>query len=77
MQKEELLQLLHDPDICQEIFLIIKNGGKPSTPTDVNKFSAVMNQLNQANSEKLAGGADKLKTPLRVTHIAELLAEAL
>ena len=26
---------------------------------------------------QLAGGADRLKTPLRVTHIAELLAEAL
>ncbi|MBQ1914299.1 MAG: hypothetical protein II178_03650, partial [Selenomonadaceae bacterium] len=29
MQKEELLQLLHDPDVCREIFEIVRHGGKP------------------------------------------------
>lgn len=29
MQKEELLQLLLDPDVCREIFEIVRHGGKP------------------------------------------------
>ena len=43
MQKEELLQLLRDPEICREIFLIMKNGGKPSVPSasGADKLSAV------------------------------------
>ena len=47
MQKEELIQLLHDPDICHEIFLIVKNGGNPPTATDLNKLAAIKAALQK------------------------------
>ena len=47
MQKEELIQLLHDPDICHEIFLIVKNGGSPPTATDLNKLAAIKAALQK------------------------------
>ena len=70
MRKEELLQLLHDPDICQEIFLIVKNGGKPSTPSDTNRLAAIKSQLQQANAEKKAArsDADKLAAIKALLH---------
>ena len=43
MNKAELLQLLRDPDICKEIFEIVKKGGKPVV--EAPKFSSVGDKL--------------------------------
>lgn len=43
MTKDELLQLLRDPDICKEIFEIVKKGGKPAVETP--KFSSIGDKL--------------------------------
>ena len=40
MQKEELLRLLQDPDVCREIFLIMKNGGKPNVQASAMRDAA-------------------------------------
>ncbi|MBQ9377404.1 MAG: DUF2225 domain-containing protein [Schwartzia sp.] len=51
MNKEELLTLLNDPDICQRIFLIVKNCGRPSaspTPTDADRLAAIKEKLQRA-----------------------------
>ena len=32
MTKDEFLQFLRDPEVCKEIFEIVKKGGKPATP---------------------------------------------
>ena len=62
MQKEELLRLLQDPDVCQVIFLIIKNGGKPiakaaapkAAPAPAaEKPSALNTALKKDNQEKM------------------------
>ena len=55
MQKEELLRLLQDPDVCREIFLIMKNGGKP------NVQAAAPKAAPSADAEKLASIKNKLK----------------
>lgn len=72
MQKEELLQLLRDPDICREIFLIMKNGGKPSVPSasGADKLSAIRSQLQQVGAEKKAvkSEADKLAAIKAMLH---------
>ncbi len=58
MQKEELLHLLQDPDICREIFLIMKNGGKPSvhpqtktSASGTDRLAAIKNKLKQSTAE--------------------------
>ena len=43
MTKDELLQLLRDPDICKEIFEIVKKGGKPTV--EPTKFTSVGDKL--------------------------------
>ena len=48
MQKEELFRLLQDPDVCREIFLIVKNGGK------LNVQAAAPKAAPSADAEKLA-----------------------
>ena len=58
MQKEELIQLLHDPDICHEIFLIVKNGGKPASASDLNKLAALKSQIQKTGTEKKAAASD-------------------
>ena len=58
MHKEELLHLLRDPDICREIFLIMKNGGKPSMPAESSKLAAIRSQLQRASAEKKAAASD-------------------
>ncbi len=70
MQKEELVQLLRDPDICQEIFLIVKNGGKPASASDLNKLSALKKQIKQTSAEKKAAvsDADKLAAIKALLH---------
>ncbi len=70
MQKEELVQLLRDPDICQEIFLIVKNGGKPASASDRNKLSALKKQIKQTSAEKKAAvsDADKLAAIKALLH---------
>ena len=70
MQKEELIQLLRDPDICQEIFLIVKNGGKPASPADVNKLAAIKSQLHKVGPQKQAAksDADKLAAIKAMLH---------
>ena len=55
MQKEELLRLLQDPDVCREIFLIMKNGGKP------NVQAAAPKAAPSSDAEKLASIKNKLK----------------
>ena len=55
MQKEELLRLLQDPDVCREIFLIMKNGGKP------NVHAAAPKAAPSSDEEKLASIKNKLK----------------
>ena len=47
MTKEEFLQLLRDPDICKEIFEIVKKGGKPAVPAQQpqQKFSSIGDKL--------------------------------
>ena len=74
MHKDELLQLLQDPDICQEILLIIKNGGKPvahaAPAASGDKLAAIRSQLQQANAEKKAvpSDADKLAAIKAILH---------
>ena len=43
MNKAELLQLLRDPDICKEIFEIVKKGGKPVV--EAPKFTSIGDKL--------------------------------
>ena len=43
MNKAELLQLLRDPDICKEIFEIVKKGGKPVA--EAPKFTSIADKL--------------------------------
>jgi len=43
MNKAELLQLLRDPDICKEIFEIVKKGGKPVV--EPTKFTSIGDKL--------------------------------
>ena len=57
MQKEELLRLLQDPDVCREIFLIMKNGGKP------NVQAAAPKAAPSADAEKLRA-MEEIRTPL-------------
>ncbi len=61
MQKEELIQLLRDPDICQEIFLIVKNGGKPASASDLNKLASLKSQIQKTEPEKKAAASDANK----------------
>ena len=70
MQKEELIQLLRDPDICHEIFLIVKNGGKPASAADLNKLAALKSQIQKTGTEKkaAASGADKLAAIKAMLH---------
>ena len=59
MQKEELLRLLQDPDVCREIFLIMKNGGKPNVQAVAPK--AAPKAVSSSDAEKLAAIKNKLK----------------
>ncbi|MBR1807078.1 MAG: DUF2225 domain-containing protein [Selenomonadaceae bacterium] len=43
MTKAEFLQLLRDPDICKEIFEIVKKGGKPTV--EPTKFTSIGGKL--------------------------------
>lgn len=43
MTKDEFLQFLRDPDVCKEIFEIVKKGGKPTQPQQ--KFSSIADKL--------------------------------
>ena len=61
MQKEELLRLLQDPDICREIFLIIKNSGKPNVQTVVPKATSASKAAPASETEKLSAIKDILK----------------
>ncbi len=75
MQREELLKLLRDPVVCQEIFLIMKNGGRPldsgtaapakapasaAPSSDTDKLSAIRSKLQQASTAKKDTEKDKL-----------------
>ncbi len=40
MTKEEFLQFLRDPEVCKEIFAIVKKGGKPATPAQPQVVAA-------------------------------------
>ncbi len=62
MTKEQFRQMLQDPDICKEIFDIVRNGGKPvraaapavtpavSAAPGEDKLAALRQKLNQAAS---------------------------
>lgn len=52
MQKEELLSLLQDPEICQEIFGIVRNMGRP-----------VVHQAAAAPAPKTASASAKSQSP--------------
>ena len=67
MKKEELLTLLRDPDICHEIFLMVKNCGQPSvsaarpaepTPTEpkltTSRLAAIKEKLQKARAGQTA-----------------------
>ena len=43
MNKAELLELLRDPDVCKEIFEIVKKGGKPTV--EPTKFTSIGDKL--------------------------------
>ena len=80
MKKEELLTLLRDPEICHEIFLIVKNCGQPSvsaarpaepTPTEpkltTSRLAAIKEKLQKAR--RIDGGIEieiehELKLPV-------------
>lgn len=68
MQKEELLQLLHDPDICHEIFLIVKNGGNPASAADLNKLAALKKQIKPSAAKAAGGDAEKLAAIKNILH---------
>ena len=58
MTKEEFLQFLRDPDVCKEIFEIIKKGGKPAVPAQQTRPVAAPQIQPQ---QKFPSIADKLK----------------
>ncbi len=70
MQKEELLKLLSDPDICQELFLIVKNGGKPVSASDKNRLATLKKQIQKAGAEKktAVSEAEKLAAIKNMLH---------
>ena len=63
MRKEEFIQFLRDPDVCREIYLIVKNGGKyvaevQQTSDGKDKLAAIKSKLQQSSAEKTSGGSD-------------------
>lgn len=70
MTKDEFLQFLSDPDICKEIFEIVKKGGKPVTsapPVQVAlqiqpQTSVQPTQFTQPAQPAFSSIADKLKS---------------
>ena len=53
MNKEELIQLLRDPDVCHEIFLIVKNGGTSLLGETVGWFGGEGVLTRQARTREL------------------------
>ena len=71
MTKDEFLQFLRDPDVCKEIFEIVKKGGKPAVPAQmsrpvvapkISQPTAQPAQVTQPAQPKLSSIADKLKS---------------
>ncbi|MBR2518838.1 MAG: DUF2225 domain-containing protein [Selenomonadaceae bacterium] len=65
MTKEEFLQFLRDPEVCKEIFEIVKKGGKPAVPAQPQIVSAPQIQPTpqpvQPAQQKFSSIADKLR----------------
>ena len=73
MQKEELLRLLQDPDVCREIFLIMKNGGKPNAKAAAPKVASApeAEKLTAINTIlKMKPGSEEKAAALRTVKTA-------
>ena len=62
MTKEEFRQFLRDPDICKEIFEIVKKGGKPTVPAQTVVTPQIQPRpAAQPTQPQFSSIADKLK----------------
>ena len=62
MTKEEFLQFLRDPEVCKEIFEIVKKGGKPAIPAQTISAPKIQPQpAAQPTQPKFSSIADKLR----------------
>ena len=60
MQKDEFLQLLQDPDVCREIFEVVRRGGKPiaQAETQPPELKAELNRIPFFSTGAAKGRSD-------------------